>query len=254
MLNEATIDPTKLYFHGSSEARVDHLDAPSYEHPFYVTSDLHYAMAFCTKQMSSTGEWKGITKTFTPADKNYVYIVTMDKSAKLFDFRDRKNKEFADLAKVIPTWILKKVIGNMMATDIYDFCVDLYFGIIKHIILTDDYEDYSRFYKVNAMHELSGTPKLTEKEYDDAYQFCRKLGYKEEMDIHEVMAPILKGLHKLGYKGIITTEIDSNDEDDTRHDVRTKYAIGVFDASAMDRLCLTPMKYKWLKKVNPTYK
>ena len=52
------VDSRKIWFHGSSEARVTQLDAPSFEHPFYVTSDLHYAMAFCTKSSSSTGEWK----------------------------------------------------------------------------------------------------------------------------------------------------------------------------------------------------
>ena len=48
-LAETEIDKSKIYFHGSSEARVEKLEAPSCKHPFYVTPDLHYAMAFCTK-------------------------------------------------------------------------------------------------------------------------------------------------------------------------------------------------------------
>ena len=57
ILAETKIDKSKIYFHGSSEARVEKLEAPTFEHPFYVTSDLHYAMAFCTKNCSNTGEW-----------------------------------------------------------------------------------------------------------------------------------------------------------------------------------------------------
>lgn len=52
ILAETKIDKSKIYFHGSSEARVEKLEAPSFLHPFYVTSDLHYAMAFCTKSQS----------------------------------------------------------------------------------------------------------------------------------------------------------------------------------------------------------
>ena len=66
ILNEKEVDISKIYFHGSSEAKVDRLEAPSYEHPFYVTSDLHYAMAFCTKNCSNTGDWN-VKKTFTPS-------------------------------------------------------------------------------------------------------------------------------------------------------------------------------------------
>lgn len=51
-LLETAVDQKKLYFHGSSEARVNQLKAPSARHPFYVTPDLHYAMAFCTKDDS----------------------------------------------------------------------------------------------------------------------------------------------------------------------------------------------------------
>ena len=64
-LNETKIDASKIYFHGSSEARVQALAAPSYEHPFYVSPDLHYAMAFCTKDTSSTGDYS-FKKEFTP--------------------------------------------------------------------------------------------------------------------------------------------------------------------------------------------
>ena len=86
-LLESRLDMSKLYFHGSSEARAKSLQAPSRLHPFYVSSDLHYAMAFCTKTQSSTGKYD-IAKKFTPSDENYAYVVTMNPRCKVFDFRD----------------------------------------------------------------------------------------------------------------------------------------------------------------------
>lgn len=87
LVNESKIDTRKLYFHGSSEKRVTKLDPPSFEHPFYVTTDLHYAMAFCTKSSSSTGKYVDIEKKFTPSDSNYVYVVTLKPNCKVLDYR-----------------------------------------------------------------------------------------------------------------------------------------------------------------------
>ncbi len=86
-LLESTLDMSKLYFHGSSEAKAKSLQAPSCLHPFYVSSDLHYAMAFCTKTHSSTGKYE-IDKKFTPSNENYAYVMTINPSCKVFDFRD----------------------------------------------------------------------------------------------------------------------------------------------------------------------
>jgi hypothetical protein len=93
-LNETKIDASKLYFHGSSEPKISKLDAPSFEHPFYVTTDLHYAMAFCTKTQSSTGEYASKKLNFTPSSQNYVYVVSLNPSIKLLDFRDHSSKQF----------------------------------------------------------------------------------------------------------------------------------------------------------------
>ena len=61
------------------------------------------------------------------------------------------------------------------------------------------------------------------------------------------MVPILKGLHKLGFYGVLTAEHDSNEEiDGSPAKVTTEYAIGMFDVKGLDILSLVPMKYKWL--------
>ena len=45
LVDESKIDITNLYFHGSFK-KMTSIDAPSYEKPFCVTNDPHYAMAF----------------------------------------------------------------------------------------------------------------------------------------------------------------------------------------------------------------
>ena len=44
-LEESNIDPTKLYFHGTS-GKIEKLKAPSAEKPFFVCSDIDYAYAY----------------------------------------------------------------------------------------------------------------------------------------------------------------------------------------------------------------
>jgi hypothetical protein len=108
-LVETKVDQSKLYFHGSSEAKVDKLQAPSFRHPFYVTSDLHYAMAFCTKIQSQTGDYNEEKIYNKNPDENFVYVVTLKSTCKVFDFRDHTTVEFEKLFKLFDeelfTWI-----------------------------------------------------------------------------------------------------------------------------------------------------
>lgn len=71
------------------------------------------------------------------------------------------------------------------------------------------------------------------------------------------MVPILKKLNKIGFQGVLTKEHDYNNEVDwiriTPAKVTTDYAIGIFDKSGLDIVGLVPIRYKWLKKINPDY-
>lgn len=256
-LNETKIDLSKIYFHGSSEPKLSKLDAPSYEHPFYVTTDLHYAMAFCTKNSSSTGDWD-IQKTFTPSSQNFVYVVTLAPNCNVFDFRDKKNTEFnkfySIIDKDIVDWVLQSE-DKFDHNDIYEFINALQFEIFKPI---EEDTTYSMYYdrRTNASgHAFNPHERIMPKElFEKAYAFMHANGLEHayrDMDIHEIMAPILKKLNLLGFQGILTTEHDNNEENFSR--VTTRYAIGIFDASGLDQLSLIPMKYSWLKKINPTY-
>ena len=71
------------------------------------------------------------------------------------------------------------------------------------------------------------------------------------------MAPILKKLNKIGFQGVLTKEHDYNNEVNwiriTPAKVTTDYAIGIFDKAGLDMIGLVPMRYEWLKKINPSY-
>jgi hypothetical protein len=252
------IDKDTLYFHGSSEARVDKLQAPSFEHPFYVTSDLHYAMAFCTKSQSMTGDWTDRDLSFKPANENYVYVVTLNPSMKVFDFRDQRSFEFKRaFGDLIDPELIKWMNGNSnldTAHDIYEFCVvlDSLFANLKSTKFS--WLEYSKTIGASSSNPL--TPKLYLKACDVVKKLNLDRDTLHELDIHNIMAPILRHLSKKGYHAVRTSERDANEEmkfKHERHEVTTNDAIGVFDVNGLDLLCLVPMKYAYLKKINPRY-
>ena len=53
----------------------------------------------------------------------------------------------------------------------------------------------------------------------------------------------------------MTRETDFNDEDSTKPSakVSTSYALGIFDKAGIDLVSLVPLRYNWLKRINPTY-
>lgn len=206
-VNETAVDLAKVYFHGSSEARMSKIDAPSFKHPFYVTPDIDYAMAFCTKSSSSTGDWgANVQKKYTPANSNFVYVVTLKPDANLFDFRDSKSPEFKDLAKSIPQEIIDYVFESEgeHTTDIYVFTVDLYTTVVVPTVRCKTHNEYVKFFQED-MHSvvpasmLNRMKPMPEGLFEESKRFCRKCNFSDEMDPHEVMAPVLVGLKKAGY-------------------------------------------------------
>ena len=133
-MRQSKVDTSAIWFHGSSEARVSKLEAPSFEHPFYVTSDLHYAMAFCTKKQSNTGDYTHRELKFTPAEQNYVYAVTLKPTIKVFDFRDHETTEFVQVFSKIMDLELVKWVEDADKTfnsaDIYEFCAGIDVSIL----------------------------------------------------------------------------------------------------------------------------
>lgn len=256
LLDETKIDQSKVYFHGSSEARVNQLKAPSARHPFYVTPDLHYAMAFCTKDDSQTGDYEDEDKIYTPASQNFVYCVSLKPTCKAFDFRDHSSTEFKKLYKVIDQelvgWVVKRNSRSFDMSDIFEFVAALQGSVVKLVDMSRaNYLEYTKLFGVEP--ELM-TPKLFSK----ACAFCKKNGLYEtwgDFSVHQTMAPILEGLKKQGFHAILTRETDFNDEDSTKPSakVSTSYALGIFDKAGIDLVSLVPLRYNWLKRINPTY-
>ena len=256
LLNETKIDQSKVYFHGSSEARVNQLKAPSTRHPFYVTPDLHYAMAFCTKDDSQTGDYEDEDKIYTPASQNFVYCVSLKPTCKAFDFRDHNSTEFKKLYKVIDQelveWVVKRNSRSFDMSDIFEFVAALQGSVVKLVDMSRaNYFEYTKLFGDEP--ELM-SPKLFSK----ACAFCKNNGLYEtwaDFSIHQTMAPILEGLQKQGFHAILTRETDFNDEDPTKPSakVSTSYALGIFDKAGIDLVSLVPLRYNWLKRINPTY-
>ena len=256
ILDETKIDQSKVYFHGSSEARVNQLKAPSTRHPFYVTPDLHYAMAFCTKDDSQTGDYEDEDKIYTPASQNFVYCVSLKPTCKAFDFRDHNSSEFKKLYKVVDQeiveWVVKRNSKNFDMSDIFEFVVALQASVVKLVDMSRaNYLEYTKLFGTEP--ELM-TPKLFSK----ACTFCKNNGLYEtwgDFSVHQTMTPILEGLKKQGFHAILTRETDFNDEypDKPGSKVSTSYALGVFDKAGIDLVGLVPLRYNWLKRINPTY-
>lgn len=256
LLDETKIDQSKVYFHGSSEARVNQLKVPSARHPFYVTPDLHYAMAFCTKDDSQTGDYEDEDKIYTPASQNFVYCVSLKPTCKAFDFRDHNSTEFKKLYKVVDQelveWVIKRNSRSFDMSDIFEFVAALQGSVVKLVDMSRaNYLEYTKLFGVEP--ELM-TPKLFSK----ACAFCKKNGLYEtwgDFSVHQTMAPILEGLKKQGFHAILTRETDFNDEDPTKPSakVSTSYALGIFDKAGIDLVSLVPLRYNWLKRINPTY-
>lgn len=250
------LDKNGLYYHGSSEAKVKRISPPSYKHPFYLTTDLHYAMAFCTKSMSSTGEYD-VQKSYTPADSNFVYVVTLKPNCKIFDFRDRSSAEFADFYKILDRSLVEWVDQADTQSndkDIYEFCASMITSLLDPVYDSgSNYLKYCQMYSGSSSEEDLMPPSLFLK----ACAFAKSSIVKEatvNRSVHRLMAVILKGLDKLGYHGIATIECDFNNEMPRyAKKVSTQLAIGIFDKTGLDMVSIVPMKYTWLKKINPKY-
>ena len=225
---ESKVDKNAVFFHGSSEERMTRIDKPSYEHPFYVTDDIHYAMAFCTKSGSSTGDWEGgAHKHFTPSDDNFVYVVSLKDDAEFYDFRkDSHGDAFPIMKKIIPEKVIKFVRKRLRADsdeidthDIYTFVAQLLGdAILPFFRFKGDFSAYENDYdSYMSKPFLIKHPELTPMTYEEFFDVARmihdfKISTATYSEVHKVMAHILKALHKMGFKGIMTSEKDFNDE------------------------------------------
>lgn len=142
-----------------------------------MTPDLHYAMAFCTKDDSQTGDYEDEDKIYTPASQNFVYCVSLKPTCKAFDFRDHNSTEFKKLYKVVDQelveWVVKRNSRSFDMSDIFEFVAALQGSVVKLVDMSRaNYLEYTKLFGVEP--ELM-TPKLFSK----ACAFCKNNGLYE---------------------------------------------------------------------------
>ena len=110
-ISESAIDKKQIFYHGSAKEKMSKFDAPSFTHPFYVTADPEYALAFATKRHSSTGhDAEGTKIEFAKTDANtYVYIMTLNDKSKFVDIRRYDSNEFKEVLNLLPNGIVQLI-------------------------------------------------------------------------------------------------------------------------------------------------
>lgn len=236
-LKEDRLDVSKLYFHGSKSPRKSDIEKPSTRYPFYITTDLHYSMAFATKSNSSVGGDRALRF----GDTGYVYVIAVNPSAEMFDFRKDSKSGHPVMRKIFPGFLFDLVysISGQDISDIYMFGQGLM--------------DY--FYPVAADLSLSETSSKFREHQKKICDFY----FKEDLDrylddvgeTHQILEFIFDKLKNLGYDGIITSETDIfNDRKNLT--VSTDFAVGLWNASGFS-ISGAPLKYRFCKKINPDF-
>ena len=72
-----------MMYHGSAK-RLLEFKAPSFRRPLYLTPDLEYAMAFCTKPCGGCNELED--GACLSLDNAYVHATKLKPSCRVFDF------------------------------------------------------------------------------------------------------------------------------------------------------------------------
>lgn len=236
ILSEDSIDTQKVYFHGSKSAKKTAIDKPSCRYPFYITSDLHYAMAFATKGFSSVGGNRHIDY----GSSGYVYVISINSRAKVYDFRRDSSSGFPVFSKIFPKNLIEVVMQNFDSppTDIYDFSQAM----------------LSYFWPIRANEPVSRCSSEFKQHMDEfiSYYDANNLDdyIDDEGECHSFMEFIFEKLDDLNYDGIITSEQDLNLDTNTK--TTTDYAIGLWNAAGFS-ISGAPLKYSLCKKINPTF-
>ena len=238
------LDLSKTYFHGSSGPKLKKLDEPTCRHPFYVTSDLHYAMAFCTKSHSQTGEYEKEEKTFNlNPDDNFVYIVKIKPNINVFKF---KANELNIFSKELLEWITKINQNTFDFDDIYEFCNAI--QLFMHKAISRSNANYLKYITSNEHKYL-----MPKNVYLEACSFLKEnnlFGDYTQYDTHEVMEPILKKLKNENYNAVLTKETDYIFQNYKKPiKVTTKNSIAIFNSECLDLNNITPIPFKKLKKL-----
>lgn len=96
------IDISTYWYHGSANGKLNKIDKPSPEHPFFVTSSLEYALQYMSFDTANGDR---------PTNKkNGKFVVCrLDSNAKTFDFTSKDDITKLRLPKILQMMLSKKV-------------------------------------------------------------------------------------------------------------------------------------------------
>lgn len=158
-LNE---DKNTIFFHGSAKPLMRKLDAPSFEHPFFVTADLYFANIFAQMRKLATGNYDYEVKFTEPGDDTYIYVVSVSRDIEIIDLAEKK--DYDTVLQTFPP-IVSKVFS--LSDDNYRFNTAKHKGSRANMYSL--YTDIREFMHLVLSRCAPGTPeKLTAKHNEEA--------------------------------------------------------------------------------------
>lgn len=191
------LSTTKIYFHGSLDKNIKKINAPSWKHPFCVTTDIEYAMDY-----AKTAQQMG--RPTTSIERGVVYAMTIDdETIKIFDFQN--SKDINRLRGKWPNAMLKAFKSNEYGNS------DPLAEITDMILSYEWNEDKA---KVNAFRFLQ---KRVEREFGEKmrrrdFEKNSLLKYEKRFVFRNLL---LKDIQELGYDGYRASEQQSASTDNS---------------------------------------
>ena len=231
-LEESSIDPTKLYFHGTS-GKIEKLKAPSAEKPFFVCSDIDYAYAY-----SKAGQLNGRT-TFTIKQESpgNVYVIAID-DQKTNAFDALKETDVNKLSKRYP----KYLIDSLNAKKWSIWSIFSYINSYLHAYYRKGYRDvktfvadlvelgFKDFFETKLFEE--GLEFLT-KEYEKEYKKIFAKGRDKWDTLFDLITLFNTHLQELGWNAFINRETVSKVKVEADDKIVTYGAVGLFDKDCL---------------------
>lgn len=212
-------DTSKIYFHGSLDKNITRLNAPSWKHPFCVTTDLEYAMDYAKEFQEIFG------KTISSNPKEgVVYAMTInDSSLNIFDFQN--NSDVNKLKGKWPSVMVKAFKSNKYGNS------DPLSEITDMILSYEWQEDRSKITAFNVLKkrlesELGIKISGQELENDSSLKYKLRFSFRNLL---------LKDIQDLGYDGYRASETQNNS---------TENAFVLINLKDIDKIIPYPIPYK----------
>ena len=256
IIYESKVDATNLYFHGSFK-KMSSIDAPTYEKPFCVTNDPHYAMSFSQFDYSKNSD-------VPPVNKNggFVYVVSLNQQAEFVDFRKATLASKSEFFDVFPKKFIVAAMNMIYSSqgEKEQKPVEAYHGTgndiwylgdklmnIVHAIEWEKREpsEYENRMRSKFRSAIGGfSPRLEDiKTAMEAFDENPELQKVDRYHVHKFLAPWFEKLDKRGFSGIICGDSETHGGY-----VQTDYQVMIWNIKALEDIYVVPIEYQWLKR------